>query len=132
MTAHPDISNWVLSGHSLGAALACRVARDDPESLSALVLVGTTHPKHDNLASLKFPVAKVYGSNDGVAPVEKIHANRELLPEHTRWILIDGANHSQFGHYGHQFLDGTATISRKEQQARTRIVLLELLDAATD
>lgn len=132
MTGHPEISQWVVSGHSLGGAIACRVARADPELLSALVLVGTTHPKSDNLASLEFPVAKVYGSNDGVASIEKIDANRSLLPEHTRWVLIDGANHSQFGHYGHQLLDGTATISRENQQDRTRTALLESLDAITD
>jgi surfactin synthase thioesterase subunit len=132
MAEHPEISRWVLSGHSLGAALACRVARDDPEALSALVLVGTTHPKNDNLASLKFPVTKVYGANDGVAPREKIQANKHLLPKHTRWVLIDGANHSQFAHYGHQLLDGTATISRKNQQDRTRTALLESLDDLTD
>lgn len=132
ITEHPEVSRWVLSGHSLGAALACRAARDDPESISALVLIGTTHPKSDNLSSLTFPVAKIYGSKDGVAPIEKIHANRGLLPEQTRWVLIDGANHSQFGHYGHQLLDGTATISRAAQQERTRIALLESLDVATD
>jgi pimeloyl-ACP methyl ester carboxylesterase len=132
MAGHSGISGWVLSGHSLGAALVCRVARDNPKSLSALVLVGTTHPKSDNLASLRFPVTKVYGSNDGVAPLEKINTNRGLLPEHTKWVLIDGANHSQFGHYGHQLLDGTATISRAAQQDRTRIALLDSLDAATN
>lgn len=93
-----EISQWVLSGHSLGAALASRVARDNPELLSALVLVGTTHPKDDDLTSLKFPVTKIYASNDGVAPSEKIHANKHLLPEHTRWVLINGGNHSQFAH----------------------------------
>jgi len=129
MTKHSEISLWVMSGHSLGAALTCRVARDDPESLAALVLVGTTHPKSDNLASLMLPITKVFGSNDRVAPIEKINGNRALLPKHTNWVLIDGANHSQFAHYGHQFLDGTATISRTEQQNRTRIVLLELLEA---
>ncbi len=132
MAEHPEISRWVLSGHSLGAALACRVARNEPESLSALVLVGTTHPKSDNLSSLRLPVTKVYGSNDGVARRESVEANGRLLPEHTRWVLIDGANHSQFGHYGHQFLDHTATISRKDQQDRTRMVILEALDAAMD
>ncbi|HSG73420.1 MAG TPA: alpha/beta fold hydrolase, partial [Planctomycetaceae bacterium] len=132
MTEHPDISRWVLSGHSLGGALACRIARDNPNSISALVLVGTTHPKSDNLASLQIPVTKVYGSNDGVAPTEKVHANLNLLPKHTKWVLIEGANHSQFGNYGHQLLDGTATISRTDQQDRTRTALLESLEGVTD
>jgi pimeloyl-ACP methyl ester carboxylesterase len=132
MAEHPEVSGWVLSGHSLGAALASRVARDNPSSLSALVLVGTTHPKSDSLASLRFPVTKVYGSNDGVAPLEKIDRNRSLLPEHTKWVLIDGANHSQFGHYGHQLLDGTATIPRAGQQEMTRTALLESLNLTED
>jgi len=132
MAKHPGVSRWVLSGHSLGGALACRLARTSPKSISALVLVGTTHPKTDDLSSLEFPVTKVFGANDGVAPVEKIQANMKLLPKHTKWILIEGANHSQFGHYGHQLLDGTATISRSDQQDRTRAALLESLEGLTD
>lgn len=129
---HTEISQWVLSGHSLGAVLACRVARDQPESLSALVLVGTTHPKRDDLASLKLPVTKIYASNDGVAPGKKVHANSHLLPRHTRWIMIEGGNHSQFGHYGHQLLDGTAAITREHQQNITRSAILDSLNTFGD
>lgn len=126
---HPEITRWVLSGHSLGAALACRIARDKRESIAALVLVGTTHPKSFSLASLSYPVTKIYGSNDGVASPEKIRENQHLLPSQTKWILIEGANHSQFGNYGKQLFDGTATISRNHQQDITRISLLETLGA---
>jgi len=129
---HPEIARWVLSGHSLGAALACRIARDKRESISALVLVGTTHPKSFSLASLSYPVTKIYGSHDGVASPEKVHENQKLLPNQTRWILIEGANHSQFGNYGNQLFDGTATISRNHQQDRTRTVLLETLGAVAN
>lgn len=131
MAEHVRIPSWVLAGHSLGGALACRVARDRPTTMSALVLIGTTHPKRDNLASLSIPVVKVYGSRDGVAPSKKVDTNRHLLPAHTNWIRIEGANHSQFGHYGHQLFDGTASISRTDQQRRTRAALVETLDAAT-
>jgi pimeloyl-ACP methyl ester carboxylesterase len=126
---HKEISEWILSGHSLGGALACRIARDNPKTLSALVLIGTTHPRHDDLTWLEFPVTKVYASNDGIAPFEKINANRRLLPKHTTWILIDGGNHSQFGNYGRQLLDGSASISRSDQQDITRTAILDLLEA---
>ncbi len=122
MAAHPRITRWVVAGHSLGGALACRVA---PESMSALVLVGTTHPKRDDLSALRIPVTKVYGSNDGVASAGATLANKHLLPAHTKWIRIEGGNHSQFGHYGHQLLDGKATIGREQQQAITRSAILE-------
>lgn len=127
MRNHREVSRWVVAGHSLGAALAARMIRSDPAGIAALVLVATTHPKNDDLSSLTIPVAKVYGSRDGVAPPARIHATRHLLPRHTAWVEIRGANHSQFGHYGHQLLDGRPGISREEQQARTRSVLLRIL-----
>lgn len=127
VTSHPAIPGWVISGHSLGGALACRVMKAAPEAISAMVLIGTTHPKQDDLSFLKVPVTKVYASNDGVAPAEWTIANRALLPAHTQWVEVKGGNHSQFGHYGHQFLDGRATIGRAEQQEITRAALLERL-----
>jgi len=125
---HPEILHWVLSGHSLGGALACRVAKSDPETFSAMVLVGTTHPKRDDLSSLKLRVTKVYASDDGVAPRDKVLANKRLLPADTRWVEVQGGNHSQFGHYGHQLFDGAATISRETQQTATREALLDVLN----
>ncbi|HUP44117.1 MAG TPA: alpha/beta fold hydrolase [Thermoanaerobaculia bacterium] len=127
VTSHPDVSRWVISGHSLGGALASRMARSDPARFAAMVLIGTTHPKEIDLSSLTIPVTKVYGSNDGVAPRDRVIANRHLLPPHTRWVEVEGANHSQFGHYGHQLLDGKAAIGREAQQAVTRSALLEAL-----
>ncbi len=92
-----------------------------------MVLLGTTHPKSSSLSALTMPVTKVYASNDGVAPVDRILANRDLLPRHTKWIEIEGGNHSQFGHYGHQLLDGKATLDREAQQSLTRAAILEAL-----
>jgi hypothetical protein len=125
--SHPEISQWVLSGHSLGGALACRAVRPDPTAFSAMVLVGTTHPKLDDLSSLTMRITKVYASNDGIAPKDKILSSKQLLPKETQWVEIEGGNHSQFGHYGHQLFDGRATISREAQQAATRVALLETL-----
>lgn len=127
---HPRIPKWVVSGHSLGGALACRVAQADPAAIAAMVLIGTTHPKQDDLSRLQFPVTKVYASNDGIAPPDRVRANQALLPEHTKWVEITGGNHSQFGHYGHQLLDGKATLGREAQQEITRSALLAALAEA--
>lgn len=127
ITAHPEMSHWAISGHSLGGALACRVVQDDSQLFSALVLVGTTHPKKDDLSLLPISVTKVYGSADGVAPPERVLGNKALLPKDTRWVEIRGGNHSQFGHYGRQLLDGKPTISREAQQALTRSAILDAL-----
>lgn len=127
MTASGDIARWVIAGHSLGGALSCRVAQRYPPPLAAMVLVGTTHPKIDDLSGLSLNTRKVYGTNDGVAPIVSIEQNRHLLPEETQWIEIAGANHSQFGHYGHQLMDKPATISRLKQQQLTRAAIREAL-----
>ena len=127
VAAHPEVAHWIVSGHSLGGALACRVAQSDPQFFAGLVLVGTTHPKQVDMSALPMPVTKVYASNDGVAPPDRMFANRRLLPQATRWIEIKGGNHSQFGHYGHQLFDGEATVSREEQQKATRSALLAAL-----
>jgi pimeloyl-ACP methyl ester carboxylesterase len=119
--------HWVLSGHSLGAALSCRVIQEQPSKFSALVLIGTTHPKADNLSQLSLPVTKVFGDKDGVAPKEDALANKSFLPPTTTWYNIEGGNHSQFGHYGWQILDGRPGIPREEQQEQTRAAILKTI-----
>ncbi len=92
-----------------------------------MVLIGTSHPKTIDLSDARIPITKVFASNDGIATVEMISSTRSLLPTDTRWIEIEGGNHSQFGHYGHQLFDGAPTISREQQQAITRAALMEAL-----
>jgi pimeloyl-ACP methyl ester carboxylesterase len=130
MRAHPEIAHWVVSGHSLGGALAARMVHADPAGVAAMVLIGTTHPKADDLSGLHIPVTKVYATNDGVAPPDRVQATKSLLPKQTKWIEIRGGNHSQFGHYGHQLFDGTAAITRAEQQSITRSAIIDALAAA--
>jgi hypothetical protein len=92
-----------------------------------LVLIGSSHPRDFSLAGLTLPVAKILGSRDCVAEVQKSEANRHLLPASTRWMVIDGANHSQFGWYGFQPGDCWATIDRARQQAVTVEAVIDVL-----
>ena len=126
VAGHPEL-RWILAGHSRGGALAARLAWSDPAIVAGLVLIGTTHPRDQDLSRLTIPVTKIYGSHDGVAPVERVLANRRLVPGQTRWIEIPGGNHSQFGHYGHQLFDGRAAMTREHQQAIVRSALLQML-----
>ena len=127
MTAHHEIPSWVVAGHSLGGALAARVALSTRGRAVSFVLIGTTHPRDHDLSKVDAPITKVYGTKDGVAPVDGVMANKRLLPATAAWVEIQGGNHSQFGHYGHQLFDGTATITREAQQATTRQVMLDAL-----
>lgn len=119
--------HWLIAGHSLGAALSCRVIQEDPSSFSAMVLIGSTHPKADDLSRLNIPVTKVFGDKDGVAPMNDVLANKKLLPASTAWYKIEGGNHSQFGHYGWQIFDGRPGIPRADQQEQTRAAILKTI-----
>lgn len=121
------IDHWVVAGHSLGGRLACMVLQSHSDKLSGVVLLGTTHPKEADLSSVTTPVVKVYATNDGVARPDVVEANQRLLPATTTWVKIEGGNHSQFAHYGHQLFDGAATITREDQQQIARDAILDAL-----
>ena len=127
IASRKEVTRWVVSGHSLGAALAARFADAAPDQLSGLVLIATTHPQQEDLSRLRIPVTKIYATNDGLVAVDKVHANKGKLPAHTRWVVIEGGNHSQFGRYDNTFVDGEATISHDEQEALTRSAIIRLL-----
>ncbi|MEM1128059.1 MAG: alpha/beta family hydrolase [Bacteroidota bacterium] len=118
---------WVIGGHSKGGKLAAQFARDHTSEVAGLLLIGTSHPREDDLSALALDVAKVYGSADGLASEEEIHHFGPNLPATTHWTRIEGGNHAQFGWYGWQLGDGRATISRAEQQALTVRAVLDQL-----
>lgn len=121
---------WVLGGHSRGAALAASFAAAHPQAFTALLLIGTTHPKERDLSNLTMSITKVYGSRDCVADSAAIFANAHLLPTTTEYVRVVGANHAQFAWYGSQLGDCSATISRQAQQARLTEIILRVLAAA--
>ena len=47
-----------------------------------------------------------------------------IVPSNTRYVVIEGGNHAQFGHYGPQKKDGQASIP-KENQWKESADLLE-------
>lgn len=127
MKQMPDVSKWIISGHSLGGAVASRFVKEDVSGVAGLVLVGTSHPRKFSLAHLKVPVMKILGTRDGLAGTAKSELTRRNLPASTRWIIIEGGNHSQFGYYGFQPGDKTAKISRDQQQEAMINAILETL-----
>ncbi len=119
---------WIVGGHSKGGKLAALFARDHAPLLGGLLLVGTSHPREDDLSALKLDVTKITGSNDGLASEAEIQQFAINLPPSTHWERIEGGNHRQFGYYGWQLGDGTAQISRDEQQAHLLDAVLRQLE----
>lgn len=124
---------WVVAGHSRGAVIASTLASSGAEGLAGLILIGTSHPRDVNLSSLTIPVTKIVGTRDGLASPPEVEANRHLLPTTTRWVWVEGGNHSQFGWYGFQPGDRRATISPEAQRSEMmRAVLPGLAQSAGD
>ena len=107
---------FVMIGHSKGAAMIARFIYEYPQYIDKAILMATTHPKEQDLSHLKIPIMKILASNDGIADEKSILDNKRLLPDLTKYIRIPGGNHAQFAHYGRQFMDGKASITREQQQ----------------
>jgi pimeloyl-ACP methyl ester carboxylesterase len=123
-------SGWVAAGHSRGAVVASQVASQRRAGFAGLILIGTSHPRDVDLSDLAVPVTKIVGTRDGLASPEEVEANRAKLPSSTRWVWIEGGNHSQFGWYGFQPGDRFARIGATEQRAVMIRAVLESLETA--
>lgn len=111
----PAISRWYLAGHSLGGAMASSYVENNADRLAGLILLGA-YPIND--AAL--PTLAVYGSED-------IKLDRTKLEAVADKLEISGGNHAYFGNYGEQEGDGTASISREDQQAQTVAAILAFI-----
>ena len=105
---------WYIGGHSLGGACAALYAAKHPDRLTGLILLAAyaTKPLDERLT-----VLELHGSEDGVLNRKKLAAGQQYLPASAVSEELPGGNHAQFGDYGIQRGDGTATIQREEQIA---------------
>jgi hypothetical protein len=118
---------YILAGHSQGAKMAAQFVYENPSLFDKLILIATTHPRDIDLSKLDIPVMKISGSRDGVAGMEDILNNKSKLPPATKYVVIEGANHAQFGYYGFQLGDNKATIGRAKQQQVTLDTILAFI-----
>ena len=93
------------------------------------VIFYASYPQGDELKNSDVEVTSVYGSDDGVANLEKITQSKDLLPASTTFVEIDGGNHAQFGSYGEQSGDNPAEISADEQTNIAADASIKLLDS---
>jgi hypothetical protein len=113
----PQIEHWAVGGHSLGGAMAANYLYTHPDAAEGLVLWASYPADNNDLSTSGLQVLSVYGTLD-MAGMEPFENSQALLPENTTWVVIQGGNHAQFGDYGPQPGDNTATISAADQQAQ--------------
>lgn len=119
-----EYENWYLSGHSLGGAMAASYITKNGEDFDGLVLLAAYATKDlpEHLS-----VLSVYGSEDKVVNMEKVEAGRAYVPADYTEVCLEGGNHAWFAYYGEQEGDGTAYITKENQQQKTVDVILETI-----
>jgi pimeloyl-ACP methyl ester carboxylesterase len=117
----------VLAGHSRGAVVATQLAGRHIRKVAGLILIGTSHPRDVDLSALTIPVTKIIGTRDGLASIEEVEENKNKLPLTTRWVRIEGGNHSQFGWYGFQPGDSWPGVSAQIQRTEMLKAIIDTL-----
>ena len=115
--------SWYIGGHSLGGATASMYLSKN-DKLSGLILLAAYPTKKINN---NIKVLSIYGTEDGVLNLEKYNENKKYWNDLTQEIIIEGANHAQYGNYGNQKKDNKATIKREEQQQKTINAIIEFI-----
>jgi len=123
-----DSGYYVIGGHSQGGKMAAQIVYENPTLFKGLFLLGTSHPRDIDLSSLSIPTMKVYSEKDGLASVPEVLGNKSKLPKNSKFIMIKGGNHSQFGYLGKLLMDHSADISLDEQQRQTVQYILEFVN----
>lgn len=128
--AYPGFSNWIVGGHSLGGSMAAQFA-DNNSDVNAVFFLASYPPDNIDLTDDDLEVISIYGDKDTVLNLDGIENTKDQLPDDTEYVLLEGANHAQFGSYGMQEGDTQASISPDTQLERTldslEMFLFELL-----
>jgi len=113
----PQIRNFYIGGHSLGGAMASNYMSKHQNKLSGLILLGAYI--YGDVDPSK--VLTMYGSNDKVIDRSQITYKENVQ-------VIEGGNHAYFGNYGVQKGDGTASITREDQQDTAAEAIVEFIN----
>ena len=119
-----DYDEFYIGGHSLGGTMAAGYALSHPDDLTGVIMLAS-YPTGKLDDSMKY--LSIYGSNDCVLEIAPYEKSKSDWPMNAKELIIEGANHSQFGRYGLQRGDGEALISCDEQEDRTVEAILDLV-----
>lgn len=124
------IHTWVISGHSLGGAMACKYAKNHLSAIDGMVLFAAYPDSADRLDGTSLPVLSIWASNDGLTTASEVEASEAMLPANTDFYEILGGNHSYFGYYTPSSTgDGTATITRANQTGQIVTETVDFIDS---
>jgi len=133
--AHPEVTRWVVGGHSLGGTVAAIEAEQSTaaglEDVAAGLLLYASYPATDMSNTLGSAVLSISASDDGLATPADIDASKADLPPNAEFLVIEGAVHAYFGDYGPQPGDGTPTISHDDARQQISDASVEFVAGLT-
>jgi len=121
----PQVNEWALTGHSLGAAMAAYLLYSQPalqSQITTLVLWAGYPAEGWDLSSSNVSVLSITAEKDLVFNRESFESTKSLLPGNTQFIEILGGNHAGFGDYGPQPNDGNASITWERQTTEVAVI----------
>jgi len=126
---YPTIQKWSIAGHSFGGVNACWYVENkqgtysNAYKINGLVLWASYPADTVYLNTYPIEAILIWGTNDGGMDATDVNNAKDNLPPDTRYVALQGANHSQCGWYGmnatdYNFVqpgDNPADITRQEQ-----------------
>lgn len=94
--------------------MAAEYAKGNLERLAGLIFFASYPGNSADFVPAPLPILTMYGSEETGAT--EMQAYYEMVADSAKLYVIEGGNHAQFGDYGLQGGDGTATIPPAEQQ----------------
>lgn len=114
VAAFPSVQQWVIAGHSLGGVAASEYVKTADLSRFKGLLLLASYPASD-ISQLGIAVKSISGSKDLQSTPEKINANKTKLPVNTNYVVIENANHWQFGSFAAEDEQQQGLLSPSEQ-----------------
>jgi hypothetical protein len=125
---YPQISTWIIAGHSLGGASAAIFTENNPKRIDAIALWDSYPPDSANLSDNTISGISIFSTMNNFPNTENFNDKKHLLPADTLFIGIEGANHAQFGDYGPQKGDVVASMSLAEQHKQVAEIMLDFIN----
>ena len=116
MNDYPSHLPWYIGGHSLGGTSAAFWAHAESSLFDGLFFLASYASDAHDFSTNSLKVLSMKATFDTVMNEQTYDDSHALLnPLTTRYVTLEGGNHSQFGDYGFQRGDTLATLSLEEQ-----------------
>lgn len=97
--AYPEITDWVMVGHSMGGAMAGMYAFENQDNLNGLILWDSYPPESNSLADSELPVMHIHRATLEGEPPQKFTDMQHLYPADATWVPVPGGIHMYFGSF---------------------------------